>query len=109
MNANALNIVARQSADADEMLMILDMLGYYPHDRRMDLNLVIPVFHRGENETAQAYKRDNPEPPRTQRVYQPCGTPAKYRRHLRAGETPCDACRIAYNTDKHERNRKVAS
>jgi hypothetical protein len=26
---------------------------------------------------------------------QPCGTSAAFRRHKRAGETPCDACRAA--------------
>jgi len=29
------------------------------------------------------------------RQLQPCGTPAAYRRHLRHGEQPCDACRDA--------------
>ena len=29
-------------------------------------------------------------------VTKSCGTPAAYRRHLRAGETPCDACRVAH-------------
>lgn len=32
----------------------------------------------------------------------PCGTPAAYRRHLRHGQEPCDACREAENA----RNRK---
>ncbi len=29
------------------------------------------------------------------RDLKPCGTHAAYRRHLRRGETPCDACRQA--------------
>lgn len=29
------------------------------------------------------------------RALKPCGTTAAYRRHLRAGEAPCDACRAA--------------
>ncbi len=27
---------------------------------------------------------------------QPCGTEAAYRRHLRHGEAPCEACRTAH-------------
>lgn len=34
------------------------------------------------------------------RVPQPCGTTAAYARHLRHGETPCDACRKA-NAERH--------
>lgn len=33
-----------------------------------------------------------PKPPRP---YRPCGTVAAYRRHVRSGETPCDACKAA--------------
>lgn len=36
------------------------------------------------------------------RELKPCGTPAAYRRHLRHGEYPCEACREA----ELERNRK---
>jgi hypothetical protein len=36
---------------------------------------------------------------------QPCGTTAAYRRHLRNGEVPCDACRAA-NTAKHAELRR---
>lgn len=32
----------------------------------------------------------------------PCGTLAAYRRHLRAGETPCPACRTANRTAKRD-------
>lgn len=32
----------------------------------------------------------------------PCGTPAAYRRHLRNGEDPCDACRAAVRLAKRE-------
>jgi len=31
---------------------------------------------------------------------QPCGTPAAYARHLRHGEIPCEACRLA-NSQRH--------
>jgi len=31
------------------------------------------------------------------RELKPCGTSAAYRRHLRHGETPCDACREVEN------------
>jgi hypothetical protein len=32
-------------------------------------------------------------------VREPCGTSAAYHRHLRAGEKPCEACRLAENAD----------
>lgn len=32
------------------------------------------------------------------RVVKPCGTNAAYVRHIKAGEKPCDPCRIAHNT-----------
>lgn len=32
-------------------------------------------------------------------ITKPCGTPAAYKRHIRNGEKPCDACRAA-NTEK---------
>ena len=31
------------------------------------------------------------------RPTEPCGTVAAYRRHRRAGEQPCDQCRLAWN------------
>lgn len=37
------------------------------------------------------------------RKLQPCGTFAAYRRHLRAKETPCDACRQAARDQKNDR------
>ena len=37
------------------------------------------------------------------RTLQPCGTFAAYRRHLRAKETPCDACRQAARDQKNDR------
>ncbi len=35
---------------------------------------------------------------------QPCGTLAAYRRHLRHGETPCAACRVA-NVERQRQYR----
>jgi hypothetical protein len=35
----------------------------------------------------------------------PHGTPARYRRHHRDGEKPCEACRIAHNRDQAARAR----
>ena len=37
---------------------------------------------------------------------QPHGTLAAYRRHRRRDETPCDACRLAYNAWHRERYRR---
>ncbi len=37
----------------------------------------------------------------------PCGTEAAYRRHLRAGETPCLACRRA-NREADDRRKRAA-
>lgn len=34
---------------------------------------------------------------------QPCGTPAAYRRHLRAAEPPCEACTAAVREQKQAR------
>lgn len=34
---------------------------------------------------------------RKPRALQPCGTVAAFQRHIRDGETPCDACREAKN------------
>lgn len=33
---------------------------------------------------------------------QPCGTVAAYKRHQRAGETPCQPCRDAWSTKQRE-------
>ena len=44
--------------------------------------------------------------PISQSAVEPCGTSAAYQRHIRHGETPCDACRQAVNTDR--RNRRAA-
>lgn len=38
----------------------------------------------------------------------PCGTTAAYRRHLRAGEKPCDACRKAAYRAETSRRRPYA-
>ena len=42
------------------------------------------------------------------RDLKPCGTTAAYQRHLRHGETPCDACREANNAQNcgSERRKK---
>lgn len=49
-------------------------------------------------ERSRAYRdRKRGGAPRTP---QPCGTVAAYARHLRRGETPCDACRAA-NAERH--------
>lgn len=37
------------------------------------------------------------------RKVKPCGTPAAFKRHLRAGEEPCEACRRAWNEYKRAR------
>jgi hypothetical protein len=39
---------------------------------------------------------------------EPCGTLAAYRRHGRAGEKPCEACRVARNADSQARRRARA-
>jgi hypothetical protein len=39
---------------------------------------------------------------------EPCGTPAAYRRHSRAGEKPCEACRLWRNADSAARRRARA-
>ena len=39
---------------------------------------------------------------------EPCGTLAAYRRHSRAGEKPCEACRRARNADGQARRRAAA-
>ena len=39
---------------------------------------------------------------------EPCGTLAAYRRHSRAGEKPCEACRRARNADSQARRRARA-
>lgn len=36
------------------------------------------------------------------RSLQPCGSAASYRRHLRHGEVPCDACRVAHSSSRRE-------
>jgi hypothetical protein len=36
---------------------------------------------------------------------EPCGTPAAFRRHERAGEKPCQLCREAHNVDNRYRMR----
>ncbi|HEY3683436.1 MAG TPA: hypothetical protein VGL93_10375 [Streptosporangiaceae bacterium] len=41
----------------------------------------------------------------TRRPFKPCGTTAAYDRHRRHGETPCDACRTAYVTNRRERRQ----
>lgn len=46
-------------------------------------------------------KFGRPVQARPPRELKPCGTPAAYRRHLRYGEKPCDACREA----EYSRNR----
>ena len=38
------------------------------------------------------------------RELKPCGTWAAYKRHLRAGETPCEPCRQAARDQKNDRN-----
>jgi hypothetical protein len=37
---------------------------------------------------------------------QPCGTVAAYRRHRKAGEQPCDACREAWNAKQRDSYRQ---
>ncbi|WP_395109829.1 hypothetical protein [Actinomadura sp. SCN-SB] len=39
------------------------------------------------------------------RDLKPCGTTAAYQRHLRRGETPCDACREASNAENRGSER----
>lgn len=39
------------------------------------------------------------------RTLKPCGTWAAYKRHLRAGETPCEPCRQAARDQKNDRNQ----
>lgn len=39
------------------------------------------------------------------RELKPCGTEAAHRRHLRAGEEPCEPCRDAHAADMAERRR----
>ena len=39
---------------------------------------------------------------------EPCGTLAAYRRHSRAGEKPCEACRETRNADSQARRRAKA-
>ena len=39
---------------------------------------------------------------------EPCGTLAAYRRHSRAGEKPCEACRVRRNADSQARRRAKA-
>lgn len=36
------------------------------------------------------------------RKLKPCGTAAAYRRHKRAGETPCDPCKLAEKVRQHD-------
>lgn len=36
--------------------------------------------------------------------YADCGTPRAHRAHLRRGEKPCLACRVAYARDRRNRN-----
>lgn len=46
------------------------------------------------------------------RSLRPCGTPAAYRRHLRASEAPCGACAEANRVERSERRaaaRRVAA
>jgi hypothetical protein len=38
----------------------------------------------------------------------PCGTEPAYRRHLRNGETPCDACRAAHREHHAEKMARRA-
>jgi hypothetical protein len=45
---------------------------------------------------------------RPQRVLEPCGTTAAYKRHLRKGEAPCGPCQDA-NRRAQWRNRKAAT
>lgn len=40
------------------------------------------------------------------RELKPCGTVSAYQRHLRHGETPCDACREASRDSRREYNLK---
>ena len=46
--------------------------------------------------------REHGEP----RELEPCGTPGAFKRHLRAGEEPCQECRDAHNARKREYDRE---
>lgn len=39
------------------------------------------------------------------RELKPCGTIAAYMRHRKAGQKPCDPCRLAWNTYQNERRQ----
>lgn len=62
------------------------------------------------NESCRKWKeaQRNGQPPRVGRPRQPInhGTPAGYRAHRRHGEKPCDECRIGYNLDRLDRERR---
>lgn len=43
------------------------------------------------------------------RKLKPCGTEAAYRRHLRAGEQPCEMCAAIHRAEQLDRDRTPAS
>lgn len=53
-----------------------------------------------------AYKRSRYVP--RERELEPCGTQAAYRRHLKAGEPPCAACRGAEAMVRRKRRQARA-
>lgn len=56
---------------------------------------------------AEIARREGREPGQVGRPQsKPCGTVAAYKRHQRAGETPCEPCRAAWAEAQREMYRK---
>lgn len=64
------------------------------------INEIHGVWGGKTTEQIQQARRRNPRRPAPRLTLKPCGTHAAYKRHLKHGTTPCDACR--------EANRQVA-
>lgn len=66
----------------------------------IEFNLEFGIYGGLTPSARDAYRREHKLTARRgRRIFKPCGTDAAYRRHIRHGEAPCDACLDA------ERNR----
>lgn len=75
------------------------------------LDDLLELRRRVDAEIAAELRTQN-TPKRTRRNAAECGTESGHKRHRRAGETPCDACKAAHslaNCEREARRRRAAA
>ena len=110
MNRTLALAVCSHATNTEDARMLLDMLGVWPVAPPMSaVSLAMFQPRSSANPETKAKRIAEAHKPKVERVYdvQPCGTPAAYKRHLRAHEEPCPSCRAAANRDRRERKDKA--